>query len=252
LKDTSNLSDADAGKSRQLASYSFVSNYVNSAPWNWNPAVPFGVSENALVTITPLATWTFTGVPGITSGSIVGYDTTVNTVSDRQRQEFWRVLALSISQLTLRGNYATNTWVVTKPGEVASSGDLSTVVWGTLLMKAIDYHTKLEPEQEDIINLIGNSVLGSAPENPISPRNLLRACAVGASIADSLAHKPHIYAAPGGRVVLDYALTDGRFTAVVTDAYIHLLGTIHGQFHERTVEKEEYDLLELKNWVRSR
>ena len=250
MKEPSNLPGSDSERSLQLASCSFVGNYASVVPWNWDTAVYFGVPEDAIVTVTPFATWTFTGVPGITSGSMVGYETTVNATSDRQGRDFWRVLALSVSQLTRRGIHATNTWTMSMPGEVAS-GDLSMVVWGTLLMRAINYHTWLEPEQEDIINLIGDSLLACTPENPISPGNLLRACAVGASIAESLADKPHIYAAPGGRVILDYALRDGRFTAVVTEAYVHLLGTIHGEFHDRTISREEYDLLEFKNWIRS-
>ena len=116
-------------------------------------------------------------------------------------------------------------------------------------MKLSDYHTSQEPGRQDIVNVIGNSLVARDPENYISPSNLLRACAVGASLSQALTESPHIYAAPGGRIVLDYAFSEGRFTAVVTNDYVHLLGDFHGEFRDRTITNEKYDLLELKEWV---
>ena len=116
-------------------------------------------------------------------------------------------------------------------------------------MKLSDYQTSRAREQQDIVNVIGNSLNAHDSENYISPGNLLRACAVGASLSQALTESPHIYSAPGGRLVLDYPLSEGRFTAVVTNDYVHLLGDLHGEFRDRTITNEQYDLLELKEWV---
>jgi hypothetical protein len=125
----------------------------------------------------------------------------------------------------------------------------SVAVWGTLLMKLSDYHISRAPEQQDIIDVIENSLVARNPENYISPGNLLRACAVGGSLSQALTEPPHIYAAPGGRIVLDYALSEGRFTAIITNEYVHLLGDLHGEFRDRTIANEKYDLVELRDWV---
>lgn len=217
--------------------------YANPMSW--------GTSDDEPGIGAPFVNSTVTAVPMTIGGWTVSYDNTGHAGSSGQASRYWHAMALSIAQLTQQltqqRNYATHTWSVGIPGEGGSITPVD-VVWGTIVMGIINYHTSLQPEQEDILNVIESSLRGGS-ENTISPTNLLRACAVGASVAESLADRPHIYAALGGRIILDYGLEHGRFTAIVTDDYVHLMGVLHGEFRDRTIRADEYNLLELKSWV---
>jgi hypothetical protein len=231
-----------------IESIQYPAIYHYSGATLWNPTFHADASSDDSLTVTPIEISALRPVVGATSGPTSGYATTINTATDRQAHEFWATVGLSVSQQALQTLYATSTWAVAAADNVMRN-NLSNAVWGTLLMKLSDYAKSRAPEQQDIINVINSSLLASDPENYISPGNLLRACAVGASLSDALIEPPHIYAAPGGRIVLDYALPEGRFTAVVTNDYVHLLGDLHGEFRDRTITNEKYDLVELRNWV---
>ena len=186
------------------------------------------------------------GAPQSVVSSIV-YDTTINTASDRLAHEFWKVVAFAAFEAKLETAYTTTNWATerVKP----RTDNLSRVVWGTMLLKMIGEHTARESEQQDIVKVIENALPTRYSEDRISPLTLLRACAVGASISAALPERPHIYSAPGGRIVLDYAMDGGRFTAIVADDYVHLLGTVRGIFRDRTFDQQQYDLLEFKGWM---
>jgi hypothetical protein len=242
-----NLPAIYSGSLNQANQRDAISPYSRITPL-WNETFSMEASADESLAVTPIEISSLTPPLGGTAGPTTGYDTTINAATDRQAHEFWAAVAQSVSQQTIQSLYATNTWAVSVTENVMPNST-TVAVWSTLLMKLSDYHTSREPEQQDIVNVISNSLFARDRENYISPKNLLRACAVGASLSQALTESPHIYAAPGGRIVLDYPLSEGRFTAVVTSDYVHLLGDLHGEFRDRTITNEKYDLLELKEWV---
>jgi hypothetical protein len=210
-----------------------------SLPWNSEESWATG----SLMTYEPLR------FAGFNPSATAGFGTMLNTVYDRQAQSFWSLIALSFSGLAAQHVYATDwfspAWSSNRPQNVW------TAVWGTLLLSAVERYTPEESERCDIIELIENSLFQRDSENFVSPASLLRACAVGAVISAKVRENPHIYSAPGNRIILDYASGAGRFATVVTEEYIHLLGHFDTEFRELTIESAKYDLLEVKNWIES-
>jgi hypothetical protein len=176
------------------------------------------------------------------------YDTIINATSDRRAHGFWTTVANSIFQQS-EDIHITSNWTTVRGEQRANS--VSRVIWATMLLRVVADHIAQQSEQQDILEVIEHSLPGQYSQNKISPSTLLRACAVGASISEEFSERPHIYSAPGGRVVLDYAMFDGRFTAIFAEDYVHFLGPVRGKMKDKIFEQQQFNLLEFKNWMSS-
>jgi hypothetical protein len=174
------------------------------------------------------------------------YDTIINASSDQRAHGFWKTVATSIFQQS-KDVHITSNWTLGR--EESTANKVSRVVWATMLLQVIADHTTEQSERRDILEVIEHALPSRNSRDKISPSTLLRACAVGASISEEFPGRPHIYSAPGGRVVLDYAMHEGRFTAIFADDYVHFLGPVRGKFRDKIFEQQQFNLLEFGDWM---
>jgi hypothetical protein len=181
------------------------------------------------------------------SKSPFSFDTNLHSVANVDAKNFWSSLAVSFSQIVNRYDaLAASDWsTIGDPPQ----RDFSATVWTTLLVNAIGKYAIREPERDDIIQLITDSLPSQKSQNAIKPNTLLCACAVGYSIAEVTKERPHIYSAPGHRVVVDCAPPHGRVVAMVADTYVHVMGTLDGNFQELSVSPKEVNFIELESWM---
>lgn len=212
----------------------FPFEHATNSTVRWNMPGSAGEFRDENVPATPFASPVHRAMFGTSGRLVAGYATIANAEVNKERSSFWRFLATCVARLSVNATH-----ISSSPG--LQPENPSTAIWSTILMKTITSYTPVESEQGDIISLIENSLCARSSADAITPRSLLRACAVGAVLSKQLADRPHIYAGPGGRVIVDYALVDGRCTAVVTENYVYVMKDTDGDVRDVTITGDGYN-----------